>query len=344
MVGVAFDERSDRAQLILVGAVAIAFIVLGLAVVFNTVLYTENVASTGAASAPRDAQLLNDEVEVSVKRLAERVNAKGAFGNPVDQTEAYDGITANVSTYSDGLTKVAGAASPAVASVRVSSSSADVTYGARIQDKGGSDFTAPGGAPNWTLMQPPGGDAIVRDFDMTVERSSLTAGGQDAFRVMWSPPSSNENHVVWIYEKSSTSEVAIRTVNDSPQPYRDFSGTECVLPGSDSASTVTFNFSDGNVQGYDACDGQLGPWEAIDNGTARNVTFIRGDSVQGSYSLTMNDEPELNPTLQFQDASLGAGEPFVTWDAWEFEIEVRYDSGQATFTEEYYVEVYNRSR
>jgi hypothetical protein len=319
--------------------------VLGLAVVFNTVLYTENVASTGAASAPRDAQVLNREVEVGVKRLAERVNAKGAFGNPVypaGADEAYDGVRDNVSAYSEGLTKVVGASSPALTSVSVSSNFADTTFGARIHERGGSDFRAPGGAPNWTLMEP-NEHAIVRDFDMTVDTSTLASGGQDAFRVMWSTQGSNENHVVWIYQTSSN-EVAIRTVNDSTQPYRDFTGTECVLPDSDSASTVTFNFSDGAVQGYDACDSQLGPWATIDNETTRNVTFIRGDSVEGSYSLTMNDETALNPTFQFQDVSLGGGRPFVTWDVWEFEIAVRYDSGQATFTEEYYVEVYNRSR
>jgi hypothetical protein len=343
MVGFAFDERSDRAQLILVGAVAIAFIVLGLAVVFNTVLYTENVASTGAASAPRDAQVLNAEVELGTKRLVERVNHKR---KPKTNAQAYDNLTANVSAYSDGMTKVVGAASPSLVSFSVADSTPDVNYGARIRDDDGSNFETPAGAKNWTLMNPVGDGSIVRDFDMTVNRTELGAGTQkEAFHIVWSPPGSTDNHVVWIYEKSSTNEVAIRTVNDSANPARDFSGTECVLPGSDSASTVTFNFSDGSIQGYDACDGQLGPWPHIDNETNRNITFYRADNVTGTYSLTIKDQSQLNSVLYLPTSGfLSSGDPYWTSAVWEFELSVRYESGQATFTETYPIEVYNRSR
>jgi hypothetical protein len=41
------DSR-ERAQLILVGSIAIAFVVIGLVVVINTVLFTENVATSGS--------------------------------------------------------------------------------------------------------------------------------------------------------------------------------------------------------------------------------------------------------------------------------------------------------
>jgi hypothetical protein len=334
------DARSDRAQLILVGAVAIAFIVLGLAVVFNTVLYTENVASTGAASAPRDAQIVKNEVDVGLKGLVERVNHQT---KPKTNSQANTNLTDNVSAYSDGMTKVVGEVSPALVSFRVSSV-ADVKHGARIRDDDGSDFKAPGGAKNWTLMDPVGDGAMVGDFDMTVDRSGLEAGTQDAFHIVWSPPGSSDNHVVWIYEKSS-SKVAIRTVNDSGSPARDFSGgNECVLPGSDSESTVSFNFSDGNVQGYDACDSYLGPWPHIDNDTARNITFYRADNVTGTYSLAINDQSELNPTLALP-VSVLPSQPYWTSDVWKFKIDFRYRSGQLTFTDdEYFVEVYNRSR
>ena len=338
MVGFAFDDRSERAQLILVGAVAIAFIVLGLAVVFNTVLYTENVASTGAASAPRDAQILNQEVELGSKRLVERVNHQT---KPKLPSQANANLTANLSAYSDNMTKVIGASSPALVSFGLTSV-ADVTHGARIRDDDGSDFKFGGGAKNWTAMYSSGAGAIVRDFDMDVDRSSLEGASQYAFHVAWLGPSNN--HVVWIYETAG-GQVAIRTVNNTAKPGPDFSGTECVLPGSDSASTVTFNFSDGNIEGYDACDGQLGPWATIDNGTTRNVKFFRGDNATGRYSLAVNDQSELNPSLNLPTDSLfDSGDPYWTWDVWEFEVEVRYESGQVSYTEEYYVEVYNRSR
>ncbi len=55
----------ERAQLLLVGAVAIALIILGLVVVYNTILFTENQAPTqslddSATTGRVQAQLVND--------------------------------------------------------------------------------------------------------------------------------------------------------------------------------------------------------------------------------------------------------------------------------------------
>ncbi|WP_323676722.1 hypothetical protein [Halorubellus sp. PRR65] len=341
MVGFAFDDRSERAQLILVGAVAIAFIVLGLAVVFNTVLYTENVASTGAASEPRDAQLLNKEIEIGVKRLTERVNAKGRF---VSNSTAYTALTQNVSWYSTNMTEVIGAASPKVVSFGVKSTSADVTYGARIRDDDDSNFEGPGATDtkNWSLMTSSSGDAIVRDFDMTVNRLSLASANQkEAFHIVWRDPDTNDNHVVWVY-RNSNDNVALRTVNNTANPTTDFSSPECELVGSESEEKVVFNFSDGSVQGYDDCDSQLGPWARIGNETPRQVEFYRADNVTGNYSLAMNSPGNLNADLS--DPDIASSDPYVTADVWEFEVAVRYESGETSFTEKYYVEVYNRSR
>jgi len=53
---VRLDEDPSRAQIVLVGALAIAFIVLGIVVVFNTSLYAENVDSTGTVSSVNQAE------------------------------------------------------------------------------------------------------------------------------------------------------------------------------------------------------------------------------------------------------------------------------------------------
>ena len=63
------DDRPDRAQVILVGAVALAFIVLGVVVVFNGVLYTETLTSGESSQSASTAERTDLEIEQGVACL-----------------------------------------------------------------------------------------------------------------------------------------------------------------------------------------------------------------------------------------------------------------------------------
>ncbi len=93
----------ERAQLLLVGAVAIALIILGLVVVYNTILFTENQAPTqslddSAATGRLQAQLVND-----TEKLVNYVNNDTGYdcSSPSD----FEGAIADgVENVSEGLT------------------------------------------------------------------------------------------------------------------------------------------------------------------------------------------------------------------------------------------------
>ena len=57
------SDRRDRGQLLLVGAVAIAFIILGVVVVFNGVLYTQTISGGGTTAETRDVATTEHEIE-----------------------------------------------------------------------------------------------------------------------------------------------------------------------------------------------------------------------------------------------------------------------------------------
>ncbi|AEH37181.1 hypothetical protein [Halopiger xanaduensis] len=62
------NETTDRSrgQIILIGAIALAFIILGIVVVFNGVLYTETISSGTASQGGSSAAVTDAELEQSI--------------------------------------------------------------------------------------------------------------------------------------------------------------------------------------------------------------------------------------------------------------------------------------
>ncbi|MDF9746365.1 hypothetical protein [Natrinema salsiterrestre] len=60
------SHTRDRAQLILIGAITLAFIILGIVVVFNGALYTETLSSGGTTQSASNADVVEYEVEQGV--------------------------------------------------------------------------------------------------------------------------------------------------------------------------------------------------------------------------------------------------------------------------------------
>lgn len=62
-------SKCNRGQLVLIGAISIAFILLGVVVVFNSVQYTETVNNGGANDDLQDIQMVESELQVGVETL-----------------------------------------------------------------------------------------------------------------------------------------------------------------------------------------------------------------------------------------------------------------------------------
>ncbi|NHN40163.1 hypothetical protein G9C85_00745 [Halorubellus sp. JP-L1] len=349
MVGSAFDEHSERAQLILVGAVAIAFIVLGLAVVFNTVLYTENVASSGAVNEPREAQQMNREARLGTQRLVDRI---GTGNNWTNDDALEDAIEGNVSAYSSGLANVTGNSRPTMVSLQVD----EVTQmGAYVQHRDGSAFddeSAIDADRNWTLAT---NDARTRAFETTFRVDSLDGPrgvGGDPFRIVWDSSESSGTYTVWIYRTGTgpDDDVVVQPVANRSNPKVAWDASEaCVLPGSADNDTVTIDFENGVIDGYPSCSDELDVNTAVQRSEERSIDFFNGTKAAGQYGLVVDDDGNVGSDV-FDPTTLGGGlltgdeTPYYTHVAWSVEFEMTYGSGSVTFTESYEIEVYNRSR
>ncbi|WP_435553028.1 hypothetical protein [Natrinema sp. CGMCC1.2065] len=86
------DHGRDRAQLILIGAITLAFIILGLVVVVNSVLLTETLSSGDSGRSGSDAATVEHDIEQGIAGIAHRGNLR--WGNDTDS--GYNKTISNV--------------------------------------------------------------------------------------------------------------------------------------------------------------------------------------------------------------------------------------------------------
>ncbi|MXV63996.1 hypothetical protein GS429_18395 [Natronorubrum sp. JWXQ-INN-674] len=77
-------DRPDRGQIILIGAITLAFIILGVVVVFNGVLYTETLSSADTGQSASTAETTELEIEQGIGCLI--------ASDEVDESELNDEI------------------------------------------------------------------------------------------------------------------------------------------------------------------------------------------------------------------------------------------------------------
>ena len=112
------DDRT-RGQVILIGALSLAFIILGIVVVFNGVLYTETLSSVSSGQGVSDASVTEQEIEHGIGCMLE----SGAG-------ESNDAIEANISTFNTVYQNTTVGSEPAVVNIstnRVISGTANIT-------------------------------------------------------------------------------------------------------------------------------------------------------------------------------------------------------------------------
>ncbi|WP_424019429.1 DUF7261 family protein [Halorientalis pallida] len=100
MVTLRDPERSDRAQLLLVGSLAIAVVVIGLAVVVNSVLLTENVARSESVGVADEATGFDAEAVRNVREIVLRLNHRSRLRT---QDQISSRINSSIRNYSQLL-------------------------------------------------------------------------------------------------------------------------------------------------------------------------------------------------------------------------------------------------
>ncbi|SFL08207.1 hypothetical protein SAMN04487950_2344 [Halogranum rubrum] len=297
------DVARDRAQLFLIGALSLAITFVVLALVLNSAIYTENLATRGAdQTGATDALSRQHDVRTAVGSVVDRANdqqatyddQESAIGAAIVDTEV---LLRQYEVRSTALLRVENPV---------------YTRGARIQQTVDSPFDGPSGSGDWTVAS----GVQTRQFSLTATRASLEdEADDDAFRVRF-----DDGTDVWtvrIFRNEPGTATVVRVTDPSGAT------VECL---DDSGSETTVVFSTATVGG-----GYCRGLAFLDElGTPYDVRFGNPTEGSGTYSLLVDK------TVSGLGASYSApdGDPPASEAIYAVTVDLTYRTPDLTYETE----------
>ncbi|WP_224332168.1 DUF7261 family protein [Haloprofundus halobius] len=249
------DGGVSRAQLFLVGALALAVVFVALSLILNSAIYTENLATRSTDTAGGAAALdTRADVEAGVAGLVAYENRNREAVNPSAVESGVAELETQVRNYSVRNGRA----------VRVSYDSLDSGTAAEQSTEG--QFLDDDGSDDWTVVEDADG---LRAFEQRIRIGSLASDSEDAFATEFDDGS--ETHEVRLLRVGDDD---LRVEVDTP------SGTErCALyDGADADDSVTVDLTSATVGG-EPCPAL----EFFEESATYDVSYDDGDAVEGTY-------------------------------------------------------------
>ena len=270
----------DRGQLLLIAALAVAVILVGVALLLNAAIFTENVATRETGADGREAISIREATVADIGELIERENERE---NETDVTDRVgDGIDAMVPLLEREHIRHG---------IVVDLERQGIDEGERIEwdtDVNSDDFTVerivddePVDEPEWTLLTDVN---ATRGFTLTINRTTLTTldepnGTQlenNAFGIEFTNTSVSQ----YVYEDDG--EVVVAQVSDGSVEHR------CSIA---SADKVTVDLTGDRLETDEEMTRcHRGLWPTSDSSDIDTIEITNGDSAGGEFSLTIDDE------------------------------------------------------
>ncbi|WP_336329227.1 DUF7261 family protein [Haloarcula sp. CGMCC 1.2071] len=305
----------ERGQIILIAALALAVTFIGLALVVNSAIYTQNLASRGEVAGSNDALEMRAMVETNV---GQGVTAANRY-NYSTQTTLETGVresTRTVSTQTERQRVTSGT----LVNVTLAGSP---TYGTRIAQTNTSLFESGEATPSadWMVRErvtrPGDGTNATRRF--VINATQLPSSGSE-FVVVANGTGGNPKWTMRVWGDVGPS----GTVNvevDTP------SGTQtCAVPIEEPYAHI--DVTGGTVQGEPCLALQGGSFDgrfAHGVGDEYNITYESGDQIRGNYSMVVRDSKRAY-TLDTAPAS-----PFSTTAIYDVTVRYRYDTSNLRY-------------
>lgn len=305
MADVTRDEgRAGRGQLILVTALSLAILFVTLALIVNTAIYTENLATRGSdIGGGTEAVRYHDAARAGTGGLMEYANYQKNDTNSSIRTELNDGVDAL-----DNRTGRLFAMSDRAVSVSIDGT----VNGTRIaQTNTTREYTNEALETNWTVVE-----------DVTNTRA-FTINVTDA-TPLEAPNSGDEFQLV--VQGDGGEQWILNVTNDGSNPVgiTNASGETFTCSGD---ATPIINVSAGTVDGSD-CDGLVFA-EGLD--TPYQLAFENGDNVTGTYSFIVDNDTLAGNVGTNPNLAAPGDQPFATHAVYSTNLTVVYQTPQLYF-------------
>jgi hypothetical protein len=283
----------DRGQIILLAGFALAITFVALAVILNSVIFTENLASRGDTGGGTDALETRAMVENSVGADVRATN----WYNYSSDSALTVGVQTAITNTSDQL-----ALGQVTSGVITRMTFDSRTLGSRINQSDRTRMlTAADGSPDWPVVQDverDGGENATRAFELNLTTGDLADVEGNAFRVTATEYKGSAFWQARIWD--GTGDTVNVEVSRTGLPDR-----RCSLSVSDAAARISL--TEGTIEDQPCralrttADG-ANYWFASGATERYNITFENGDEAVGTYSLVTR-----NSTID----TMAGSSPFV---------------------------------
>ncbi|QLD85624.1 hypothetical protein HWV23_07760 [Natronomonas halophila] len=265
-------DADDRGQLLVIGAVAMALVLVGFGIVLNAVLYTDARAAQERATSGGDTYRFHQSIHDGI--------GGGVFYANYDDYGSYARLVDRVRTSTRTWTENA-SAHYAVNAVAIVSRVRDSTNGTQVTQSADRPLTNAGGESDWTVASDVTG---VRRFSLNVSRDSLVESAADptvsdlnsqgVTRIRAEDDDSAAERTVYLYRNSSDY-VVVETAHNGTSLGR------CSVQAPEAAVDLT----EGTVASQNCPSLQFpalaGPY---------SIEIENGDSATARYSLVVDEE------------------------------------------------------
>lgn len=310
-------RSTDRGQLVLVGALLLAAVLLSLALLLNTVIFTENLATRADAEVEGSPEQFRDAARAATAESVQRANQAG--GSHADLRAA---VRAAVRDWS---TSAGREYYPSGVDARVSL--VETTNGTHVEQTSETrNFTDGNGAGNWTLGSVDGARRVrlnvsrgslyqvgVTGSLTTTEREAVAA---NAFHVVVDDGSPRH---VYLFQDADGQ---VRVLVEEDGGYAGANDADCAA----TAEWVVVDLLAGTVGGT-ACGALAGyPAETAHEIRYRNATHGSTERAIGTYDLLVAGTVDESPYYDDESRS-----PTATDAVYAATVRVRYASPETEY-------------
>lgn len=301
----------SRGQLFIVGALALAVLLVTLAMLLNTAIYAGNIATRDPGPGTTGVIEFENEAVDATGQLMDGVNHANN-SSYTDLDSAYNNSTANWSAAVNVHTNML--ADDAYVEVT------GTTHGTRIVQDSRRNFTDESGSASWTLVN----DVEARAWEMDVHRANLTEP-----TTLGSIADLLAEPVFYIEITDTAGTWEVFVFKDSSDVVVEVSDTSDNSMGECRTTTAnpTISLSDATLNGQH-CQALA---DLGDNVTAPyDIDYTEADEVEGNYSLVVSKLEGSMPSSRYYADGSG-NDPYYTHALYSAEVNVTYRSPLITY-------------
>ena len=319
-------RADERGQVLLVGAIVIAFIVLALVPVFNGVFAPDSAGSNEPPEVGEGPATLRAEQESTARELAVRIghgDTHASLGPVVDE------LSSSLASYTRVSAESAAERRGWYVETRLNASAPGTVEGTRVVQREPGALVLPNGAaPNWNLV-PPGQRTELGWFVLRLDTSNLS----DEDPLVITVDNGTADPTVVEIERQENSRGVELDVSDG------YETTDEPVVCDATNGQVVLDLYRGRSADRDCTFPALRGVDGPVSVRIENPPGPPDERAVGVYDLVVRDGSSVTPDIDPCTSTIPT-EPCTTPVLWQLSLETTVDGGRATYTTAQNVSVY----